>query len=174
MHHGTLLLESDLGRLRAATQPPGGEFDGHAVPSIPAEVINLSELAPGTDGDRWIELIGDAFATEWGGSIRYAGDGEMAAWPLDEQVNRLRDPLWILGHTPVFSVRWTAVARDGVSLHLRALVRDGRVAEWGAEKDGCRPLAMPPGESAFIGAWLDRERLARGADDLFKNNSRAV
>ena len=42
LHHGTLLLDSDLDRLQRALQPAGWEMETHAVASEPATVGNLN------------------------------------------------------------------------------------------------------------------------------------
>ncbi len=46
LHHGTLLVAADLGRLQASLRPTAPRRTFRAVPSHPAPVINLRDAAP--------------------------------------------------------------------------------------------------------------------------------
>jgi len=107
LHHGTLLVDSDLKRLGRYL---GSEIDGietKAVASVPAEVANLSSFAPeltvGKLSDALIETFGEMYV-----SMRvcgYGSDGIVPAAELWPMVEKLSSKDWKLNHTPRFQVK---------------------------------------------------------------------
>jgi lipoate-protein ligase A len=104
LHHGTLLVSSDLDRLGRYL---GSELEGietKAVASVPAEVANLSSVAP----DLTVEKLTDALTEEFKrmyGRVRECGsDSEIPAAELLPITGRLSSDDWKLNHTPRFQV----------------------------------------------------------------------
>jgi lipoate-protein ligase A len=62
LHHGTLLIHSDLDSLRCALHPALPELETRAVPSRPAEVANTSEFAPTITHEDAIRALARHFA----------------------------------------------------------------------------------------------------------------
>jgi len=100
MHHGTLLLNTDLQRL---SRYLGSMIDGietHAIASVPAEVTNLPLE---------MEALGDAleehFKAHYGdGNILRWADADLAFAGLDEQLTHQQSEAWIYNATPRFTV----------------------------------------------------------------------
>jgi lipoate-protein ligase A len=109
LHHGTLLLNTDLERLNRYL---GSMIDGietHAISSVPADVTNLN-LATGAVS----RALRECFQRLYGG-------GEASVWSENELDESLLLPLlarqssseWTLGHTPKF-----VVEKGGVQLEV--------------------------------------------------------
>ena len=98
LHHGTLLGDADLERLRRALQPPAGEWGTHAVRSEPMHVRNI--------GGAKAELFREAFIEKFSSLF---SEGQLANEAVlrdsvDEHAPRLRGREWLLGRGPKF--RW--------------------------------------------------------------------
>ncbi|MFA7370028.1 MAG: hypothetical protein WC334_10320 [Kiritimatiellales bacterium] len=102
LHHGTLLVNSDLKRLGRYL---GSEFAGietKAVASVPAEVANLSSFAP----DLTVEKLSAALT---GTFQKIYADGGMQNVKIPEEellpmIGKLSSTDWKLCHTPRFQV----------------------------------------------------------------------
>jgi len=123
LHHGTLLVNSDLDRLGRYLGP---ELDGittNAIASVPSQVMNLSDANP----ELTMETLSAALATMF--KRMYAPGSEMR-WNdesiLDEElasvVERLSSNEWKFHHTPRFEV-----TLNGQTLQ----VEKGRIANTG-------------------------------------------
>ena len=101
LHHGTLLVRSDLEPMPRLF--PGGlaVFETHAVASEPMPVANLADFAPTlTPGDAAAALR-DEFERRYG-AARRAGDAEIRRWDWQDLRNRRSAPAWVFGRTPSF------------------------------------------------------------------------
>ena len=135
LHHGTLLLDADLGRLRAALSPPRVQVHTHAVRSVPAQVANLRDFLP----ELTREQLMCALVTEAHQVLGPVQDCDPDFGGLDAVTVQLSSPEWIWGQTPRFSAR--VRLRDQ---WLRLTVRQGRVEEL-TQND----VAVPPPKSVF-------------------------
>ncbi len=110
LHHGTLLIASDLGRVRMALQPPPWRFDTRATASIRSPVANLNEW----DASLTCERVRHAFIARCG-----AGRGaKSVAARLNEQAvlrnaATNRSDAWLYERTPRFDVALPASQSTG-------------------------------------------------------------
>ncbi len=106
LHHGTLLVNSDLDRLGRYL---GSEIEGiqtKAVASVPSEVMNLADAAPGIT----VEKLSDALIETFKGM--YGKDGRSEEWKdenipeaeLFPTIGKISSNDWKLNHTPRFQV----------------------------------------------------------------------
>ncbi len=152
LHHGTLLVDADLSRLRAAingqparasgavSQPAAGpeawttSIDTHAVRSEPAPVANLSKFVPGLTVERVTEIVQAEFATTWGASATENMIAAVDSRALAELTERNRSWSWNFGATPRFEVSFP-VSTNGRTLRLQvrdATIDSARCVERGA------------------------------------------
>ena len=100
MHHGTLLLSTDLERLNRYL---GSMFDGietHAIASVPAQVGNL-EL----DKEALVSALQDSFIAHYTGSgLPYWAEPELDRLKLGCLPDRHRSSNWVFGATPRFAL----------------------------------------------------------------------
>ena len=120
LHHGTLLLDANLGELRAALSHPKLQMETHAVESMPASVINLKELKPEMNKCQIQESL-VMEAEKVFGVLQ-----PLVALPqLDSEVERLSTHEWIWEQTPAFASQLTLPG--GVQLQFK--VRKGKMIE---------------------------------------------
>ena len=129
LHHGTLLVNSDLARLGRYLGPELDGIETKAVASVPAEVANLAAFAP----ELTVEKLSAALIEEF--QTLYA-PGEVTRPTVEEQIvagrgtspgavempeaellpmigkNSSRD--WKLGHTPKFTFQGMEVEKGRV------------------------------------------------------------
>ncbi|MCF7847801.1 MAG: lipoate--protein ligase family protein [Kiritimatiellales bacterium] len=106
LHHGTLLVNTDLTRLNRYLGPMSGRIETHAVPSVPATVMNLGEGCRDITIGNLAGELSAAFETIY-------GDGSAAErWSEKDFSSGLFGPLlekqnsnaWKYGATPRFEV----------------------------------------------------------------------
>ncbi len=128
MHHGTLLVRADLdrmGRLLPAVPP---EVESHAVPSVPATVVNLTDLAPDLTADALERALVESATGLWGGPVESWTDEDAARWDWEDLWRRHASWDWIHGRTPPFRIR-LPLRRGGARAGAVAVrVVDGLVA----------------------------------------------
>lgn len=98
LHHGTLLIDSDLAALKNALRPSSWTFDTRATASIRSRVRNLST----PDSPLSVQQVRDAFMAR-------CGAGRMDAPPADELSARtacMQSEEWLFRQTPPFTARF--------------------------------------------------------------------
>jgi lipoate-protein ligase A len=106
LHHGTLLVSSDLDRLGRYL---GSELEGietKAVASVPAEVVNLSAFAPGLTPEKLSDALIEEFKSMYGKNGRveeWKGENVSTA-ELLPIMEKLSSNDWKFNHTPRFQV----------------------------------------------------------------------
>ncbi len=176
LHHGTLLVRTDLKALERSLLPMETVRESRGIASVPSPVVNLSEISPGLTP----EVVAEAVVAS---ARRHLGDGEMVlpeaipgAESLSEEIARHQSWDWLFGRTPAFEVAWKTPL--GV---LTLGIEHGRIAEvvatWKAGEDLCQLLAGQPFDHALLAgivayrypalaAWIAR----RGEGAMVSNN----
>jgi lipoate-protein ligase A len=106
LHHGTLLVNSDLNRLYRYLGPEIEGIETKAVASVPAEVANLASFAPGLTVEALSAALIEEFRRMYGsGSVcECVSDVEALEEELLPMIGKLSSNDWKLGHTPRFQV----------------------------------------------------------------------
>lgn len=100
LHHATLLIDAKLELLRRAMEPALPMIETRAVPSRPAPTVNLREFVPSLGVSEAARALASVLAP----------DCVLESWspPPDDRYRNLvlrhRDPAWIFGYTPAFTV----------------------------------------------------------------------
>ena len=129
LQHGTLLVDSDLARLRACLSVRDLGIRTKATASVPADVMNLVELRPGLGVEAVEDTVLQVFGEEYG-SWDHSRDVavEAAADPRYEQhIDSLGCWEWLYGRTPVFEQTLRATV-SGRPVTVRVTVRGGVIA----------------------------------------------
>jgi lipoate---protein ligase len=102
MHHGTLLVNSDLGNLhRYLARPPYSVVD-RSIASRPAQVENLSRFNAAITVEKLKERIGAQFI---GSRPRPVDAEDLAEGPFfDEYLDRLKSRDWIFGYPEKYAI----------------------------------------------------------------------
>ena len=100
MHHGTLLLHTDLERLQRYL---GCMFEGietHAITSVPASVMNLER-----EKDEIIQALKVSFLEAYGcGNVTHWVDTELNPAEMEPLIARQQSTEWRFGATPRFII----------------------------------------------------------------------
>jgi lipoate-protein ligase A len=102
MHHGTLLLQTDLERLGRYLGCLFDSIETHAIASEPAAVVNL-QLGKGAV----TEALKKAFTVSYGGEPVAWYDSALDSTGLEPLIARQRSLDWQFGATPRFTVQWS-------------------------------------------------------------------
>jgi lipoate---protein ligase len=141
LHHGTLLVDADLERMRASLGGIATE-KSRALPSVGSPSVNLSSLLPGIGVDSLIRELAAAIAV----SAPEVVDPYVDPCYVEASMSRLHSWEWTYGSTPGFSL-----VVDSRSGHVRLAIKSGRLAE--VSGPGAEALV------AFIGSEFDRALL---------------
>ncbi len=103
LHHGTILVHADMGKLAKYLAPSEDKLKAKGVESVRSRVCNLSDFVPGLTIDAVKESLVGAFTCEYGAPQL------MREEDLDtEAISRIRERhasrAWRLGETPAFDL----------------------------------------------------------------------
>lgn len=117
MHHGTLLLETDLVRLNRYLGSMVDGIETHAIASVPAEVTNLS-----LDKDALSAALKQSFRAEYEGDVLFEwSEDDLDSRVLDGITTRQISNDWKYGATPRFSLN-----RGGEPIEIvKGMVKEG-------------------------------------------------
>ena len=108
LHHGTLLLNTDLERLNRYLGSMSDHIETHAIASVPAEVANLGldiKSVSGALKDGFRSLYGDGNMFQW-------SEADLDAVLLDILLERQISNGWKYGATPRFSLEANGLRVD--------------------------------------------------------------
>ncbi len=98
LHHGTLLLQTDLNRLNRYLGSMLEGIETHAIASVPAQVMNLH-----LDRDQFILALEEEFRAEYNGDhLIHNSDADLETAALEPLLRRQNSADWIWGATPQF------------------------------------------------------------------------
>ncbi len=168
MHHGTLLLDADLGRLAHYLKPDPAKIRSKGVASVRARVANLAEFVDGADHEMASAALVAAFASEYGGApqAQRVDPRELAAADpeLREWTERHADDAWRFGRTPRFSHHLRhRFPWGGIDLHLD--VAKGLVTDVEVFSDALDVTLIDDLVAALRGARYRRDDVADRIDE---------
>ena len=107
LHHGTMLLDIDLGALGRYLSPNKLKMQSKGIASVGARVINLKEVAPAIDHRSFCDAAAAAFEAKWAGrevNRRMLAVSELEQIPeLMAIYERYAKWEWRFGESPGFS-----------------------------------------------------------------------
>ncbi len=99
-HHGTLLVDADMGRLQRYLKPDPRKLRAKGVASVQSRVCNLKELCPGLTAEAVRRAVADSYRAAFGGCEMWEPDAAGVAAYYEKQ----RSWEWRMGKTPPFDV----------------------------------------------------------------------
>lgn len=160
LHHGTLLVDADLGALRSLANGHSACYRSRAIRSVPAPVANLSAWLGGMDAATLAERLVAAFAPE-----RIAPDLAGRAEALAQ--SRYRAWSWTFGESPKF-VFERAFDAGGAPMCVRYAAERGEIRQIHVEGEGGARVAR-----ALNGARLALDELRARLWDAIADEARA-
>ncbi|MGD0152274.1 MAG: lipoate--protein ligase [Thermacetogeniaceae bacterium] len=127
LHHGTLLIDSDLTRLARYLQVSREKIASKGVDSVRARVVNLSGLQAGITVDAVIRSLEESYSSFYGGHPEaYAVD--RADRELDQLYSKHASWEWRYGETPEFDISYCHRFVWG-EIDLQLSVEDGKITD---------------------------------------------
>jgi lipoate-protein ligase A len=194
LHHGTLLIHSDYGRVSRYLTVNPQKLQAKGIASVRSRIINLQELAPGVTVDNLSEAMAELFCERFGGHLpkpAKIGHLDVQAFTETGEFARRREFFaswdWRYGRTFRFDA--TLAGRlDWGLVDIGLTVQDGKVRKAVIYSDaldgdfinrmehnitGCRFLSQElatalldtPGQNHDFGP--SRRQMARDLADLF-------
>lgn len=102
-HHGTLLLNSNLGKLQSYLKPDPRKLKAKGVSSVRSRVCNLTEFTPAVTAEAMVEAIRKSFGETYGDFTDMTPPEDFSAYK-----EKQRSWEWRLGKTPQFDVELDA------------------------------------------------------------------
>ena len=101
VHHGTLLIQSDLTRLKTLLTPPATTITSCALPSTPSPVANLSDFNQALTIAKVLENIAHGFSSH----IQYLTKDFIQQYQsiYQKEYQKISDWQWCYGETPTFT-----------------------------------------------------------------------
>ena len=128
LHHGTILMDVDMGKLGRYLQPSKAKLDAKGVQSVRARVGNLKELAPEITIEKLKAALFEAFREEYSPADLLAWEEKLNGDVVQELTAKYRDWDWTYGKTPRFDITLeTRFPWGGVELLLS--LKNGIVQE---------------------------------------------
>jgi lipoate-protein ligase A len=124
MHHGTLLVSSDLEKMARYLRSGASEMNSRAISSHPAETVNLRDMLPNIGIGNVEAAVVQSAISGLGPIDERRGDEWIDALVQQDAVERMASWEWLYGHTPPFAF---SIERQvcGMNVSLQANVTDG-------------------------------------------------
>ncbi|MFM4678211.1 lipoate--protein ligase A [Aeromonas media] len=161
-HHGTLLLDADLGRLANYLNPDPKKLAAKGISSVRSRVANLCDLRPGIDHQQVSEALLEAFFGYYGERVlpEHISPEQMPDLPgFAETFARQRSWEWNFGHAPAFSHQLDErFGWGGVELHFD--VEKGVIGGAQIFSDSLDPAPLDVLAERLVGASYRPEAMA--------------
>ena len=160
LHHGTLLVDSDLDRLQSYLNVDPRKLAAKGTKSVRARVCNLSRFVPGLDVDAVRTRLAAAFCAAYGECAPVRAEDCVAADALAPYVARHASDAWRLGETPRFDCEIDhRFAWGGMQLLLR--LKGGAIEGLDVYTDANDALLAERIRRRLAGAAFGSEPIAR-------------
>ena len=161
-HHGTLLLDADLGRLANYLNPDPKKLAAKGITSVRSRVANLCELLPGIDHQQVNDALIEAFFHYYGERVapEHISPEQMPDLPgFAETFARQRSWEWNFGHAPAFSHQLDErFGWGGVELHFD--VEKGVIGRTQIFSDSLDPAPLDALAERLVGTSYRPEAMA--------------
>lgn len=159
MHHGTVLVDVDMGRLSRYLAPSQEKLRAKGVESVRARVANLRDFAPALTTKSMRDALADAFIALYG-PARLGQESALDQAALTRRTERFASWEWRVGNTPRFELsleRRFAWGELELALHLHK----GYVQEAAAYSDAMEEDFIARIAPALLGCPFRSEELAQ-------------
>lgn len=164
LHHGTILVSTDLSALERYLSPPAAKLSAHGVASVRSRVCNLAEFAPHLTVEDARRALVAATERRLGRKLTDETDAWRAEPSVPARRARFADPVWVYGRDgPVAFAERRSFAWGHAELRLDhdgETVRSARL-----HTDSLDPDLPERVAGAIAGVTLSGPRLARAIRD---------
>ena len=157
LHHGTMLFSVDKEGLQKYLNPSKAKLLSKGVQSVAARVVNISELYPELNHEKWCSAMIDTFTEANGGSeVHYVDKLDLET---EEIAGKYLDWEWRFGSSPAFS-HSLEKRFDWGTIDLNMQVEAGVVTGAKIFSDSLYPDFIDRLNTAFVGIKYGPEGLA--------------
>ena len=128
LHHGTILIHSDLDAMVRYLNPSPEKLAGRGVTSVNSRVVNLCELSPILTADRMRSALVRAFEDIYGGTAEPIITGEFDDREIGELTAKYASAEWRLGEAWAYTARFAKRLSFG-EIDARLTVREGVIEQ---------------------------------------------
>jgi len=109
LHHGTILIRTDVADLQRYLRVRPAKLQKHGVASVQSRVVNLSELVPGITAQNIVPHLVDAFTVEYGAPVETIPFNDIAnRAEVQELAAQFASPDWKYGRWRNFEAQRSA------------------------------------------------------------------
>jgi lipoate-protein ligase A len=156
LHHGTMLFSVDKEGLQKYLNPSKAKLLSKGVQSVAARVVNISELYPELDHDKWCSAMIATFTEANAGAVVHYVD--KLDRETEEIAGKYLDWEWRFGSSPAFS-HSLEKRFDWGTIDLNMQVEAGVVIEAKVFSDSLYPDFIDRLNAAFVGLKYGPEGL---------------
>lgn len=152
LHHGTILIRTEMDKLQRYLKPKPGKLHKHGVSSVESRVVNLSELADITS-ENILEPLSEAFQDIYKEKARVRTWEEICTEPVRKLAGKLADPDFLFGNWQRFHAkRQGSFSWGEVEIDLTVDENANRILKADIATDCLQPAAIEKAEQALRGA----------------------
>ncbi len=158
-HHGTILISEDMAHMVKYLDTSGSKLHAKTVKSVPARVVNLSDLNPAVTVDTFRVAMKEAFEKVYGLPVTVLHDSDLDWKEIEEREKFFASYEWRLGHKQEFTNRWEAHFNWGF-LRLYVKVANGVIESGEVDSDGLAASVIAKIPKALKGTRYDTKEIA--------------
>ena len=171
LHHGTILIRTDMEKLQRYLRPKPGKLHKHGVSSVESRVVNLSDLADITS-ENILEPLSEAFQRIYHENARVRTWEEVCSESVRKTARELENPDFLFGHWRQFQAKRQGSFPWGeVEIGLTVDENASRILQANIATDCLQPAAIEKAEQLLQGA---DSRTAPPTEDLPENEAGIV
>lgn len=158
-HHGTVLIDADMGALARWLDTDTSKLHTRGVQSVPSKVVNLSELAPGLTVDAFAAAMREALAAEYGAPVTELTERDFDASELERRTAFFASDEWRFGRRFPATGEWSGVFGWG-RLRLSVRAEAGVITAASVDSDGMASEVIAALPEALAGCPAEPEAMA--------------
>ena len=167
-HHGTLLVDVDMGRLSRYLNPPKAKLQANGVDSVRSRVVNLKELNPKISIQNLKTAMTNAFSQVYALPCSVLDDSMLDLDTIALLRNRNASWEWNFGHKRSFAVELEdRFPWGGIQICLQ--VENGVIADAKVYSDAMDWLLSPVLEPALIGCRFEKTAMQAAVPASMEN-----
>lgn len=173
LHHGTILISSNMGKLGEYLNPSPEKLAGKGVASVQARVVNLCQLAPGLTAEAMRPVLIEAFGEVFGAAPQNIAVEALNEAKWDALTEKYTSPAWRLGTPFVYTTHLAARLPFG-EIDLQFQLRAGQVEQAKVYSDAMNADWVNAVETALTGVGYQVEELVKALEPLKQQQPRCT
>lgn len=175
LHHGTILIRTDVEMLQRYLKVKPAKLQKHGVASVQSRVVNLSELEPKITAQNIIPNLIQAFKAEYGSSLQIINFDTLAAnSEVQELYAEFASPEWKYGRWQQFEAQQSAQFEwGGVEVDVQVDESAGIIRSIAIASDSLFPEVITQAEQLLTGASIhvlpSVEHLPESEQQMFRD-----